>query len=267
MSGNESKLADIEFEKFKLTTELTDQQGVLWFLLSLGIVIYFWAAGTPAVWNDELGRLVVLIIFIGILLIGVVSYTSKRSAILAQYMRLCSRLKDTISSTVGTSREATDSKQSTENGGKRQLEIWLAEYAAANSTRDHYDGTRWLIGSIFIAAIFTLFASSFLDQVARNNIASKLMAVISIVLWFVFVYYNHHVQPWVSAAIDRCHNIEGNLRHAGHDICLHASIKYETDKSGKVDFGRKRNQIGARWVIYFFSLMIPVIWILRLCLI
>jgi hypothetical protein len=159
------------------------------------------------------------------------------------------------------------SMTSSEQPSKEQLEIWLAEYAAANSTRDHYDSTRWLIGSIFIAAIFTLFASSFLDPVARNNIALGMLAETSTILWFVFVYYDQSVQPWVTAAIDRCHKIEEKLRNANYDIYLHAWIKYQRDKSDTVDFAKKRSHLGAIWVIYFFSILIPTLWILRLWLV
>jgi len=158
---------------------------------------------------------------------------------------------------------------------ERQLNIWLTEYTAANSTRDHYDSTRWLVGSIFIAAIFTMFASSFLDQVPQDNLALGLLAVSSTMLWFVFVFYDQHTQPWINAAIDRCHKIENILRNQEYDIYLHAWIKFARTKAEKeydkdeVDYDRKLSLTGgfnhsAIYVIYLFSAMIPVAWIIRL---
>jgi arginyl-tRNA--protein-N-Asp/Glu arginylyltransferase len=151
--------------------------------------------------------------------------------------------------------------------GQRQFEIWLAEYAAANDTRAHYDSTRWLIGSIFIAASFTLFASSFLDQLSGNIIALGSVVAISIILWFVFVFYDVHVTPWIQGAIARCHKIEETMRAEGYDFWLHAWIKYKRDKSDKVNFEKKTNRVSGRWVVVFFSVMIPVVWYIRIFLI
>jgi len=255
---NENGEDEVEFKKFKLNVQLTDQQGMLWFLLSIGIVIYFWAAATPTVWNDQLARLVIYAVVFSILLVGMMVYTLKRGKILDEYASLDSK---GIGTTSGIRFKKTSRRLPPE---ERQLQIWLTEYAAANATRDHYDSNRWFIGSIFIAAIFTLFASSFLDSVARSNIGLGLLADTSIILWFVFVYYDQHVQPWIKVAIDRCHKIEENLRSANYDIHLHAWIKYQRDKSDRVNFKIEHSELGAAWVLWLFSISIPTIWILRL---
>jgi hypothetical protein len=100
--------------------------------------------------------------------------------------------------------------------------------------------------------------------VARSNVALWMLGEASTILWFVFVYYDQHVQPWINAAIPRCHKIEKNLRQQGYDLYLHAWIKYERDESDKVDFKRERKQVGAIWVIRLFSVLVPLMWIVRL---
>lgn len=143
------------------------------------------------------------------------------------------------------------------------MDIWLAEYDAAVQTRNHYDSTRWTIGSIFIAIIFTMFAASF-QPLVTNNFVLGVLAGISLILWFVFVYYDQHVQPWINAAIYRCQMIERNLQLKGYDCHLQNYIRYEHDALG--NFTRKRKQVGAKWIVILFSIMIPLMWLFRFLL-
>jgi hypothetical protein len=144
-----------------------------------------------------------------------------------------------------------------------QVKVWLAEYDAAIQTRNHYDSTRWLIGSIFIAIIFTMFAASF-QPLVMSIFSISVLAGVSLILWCVFVYYDQHVQPWIKAALFRCRMIEGYLQSKGYDYRLQSYIGYEYDRSGNLI--RKRNQVGAIWVVVLFSIMIPLMWIARFLL-
>lgn len=144
------------------------------------------------------------------------------------------------------------------------MKVWLAEYDAAVQTRNHYDSERWLIGSIFIAVIFTMFAASFQALVANSLILGAL-AGISVTLWCVFVYYDQHVQPWINAAIFRMQMIEGYLQSRGYDCRLQGYIRYEYDRSTG-NFTRERKQVSGKWVIVLFSMMIPLMWIFRFLL-
>ena len=144
------------------------------------------------------------------------------------------------------------------------MKVWLAEYDAAIQTRNHYDNTRWLIGSIFIAIIFTMFAASFQPLVTNNFILAALAAV-SVTLWCVFVYYDQHVQPWINAAIDRCKMIELNLRLRKYDCSLQSYISWEYDRK-TWKFIKERKQVSGIWVIVLFSVMIPLMWVSRFLL-
>ncbi len=134
---------------------------------------------------------------------------------------------------------------------KKRLDALLCEYQVCHLNRDHYDGTRWIIGTIFIVTSFTLLGASFLDPVAANLIPVALIASVSLVLWFTFMFYDEHVQPWVNASLERAFAIEAELRNWGLPVYLHATI-------------RSRRQISAVWIVRSLTLLIVFAWVVRL---
>jgi hypothetical protein len=135
-----------------------------------------------------------------------------------------------------------------------RIEVLLAEYQASYMNRDHYDSVRWLIGSIFIAASFTLLGASFLDPVARDIRAVGFLGIISIVLMLLWVLYDHRVSPWIRIALRRCAEIEDELRKLGFEIGLHSSIR-EYDKS--------HHRKSAGWYVAVLLILVCVAWIFR----
>jgi len=109
---------------------------------------------------------------------------------------------------------------------RNQLNIYLNEYQACYRQRNHYDSLSWTIGSLFIAASFTLFGFSFQEYLINNtnkeinNIYVIFLSIISIGLIFIWYFYNQNVNPWVLAAIIRMHQIEIEITDIGFDIQL-----------------------------------------------
>jgi len=140
-----------------------------------------------------------------------------------------------------------------------RLDVLLAEYQACLMTRDHYDSTRWLIGTIFIALGFSLFGVSFLKPITSNVWSVGLVGTLSIVLWLFFLYYDQHVEPWVRTSIQRTHCIERLLRAKNFDIKHQLSIAYD-----EPDLTVPKKQISAFWAVVIMTILLVTMWILRI---
>jgi len=94
---------------------------------------------------------------------------------------------------------------------------------------------RWTIGSIFIAASLTLLGISLLESVALHPLQVLVMTSLSLALFFIWLAYSEHVEPWVKASLKRFYEIEEELRGLGFNMRLHHSI-------------REKKQIGGRFI-------------------
>jgi hypothetical protein len=142
-----------------------------------------------------------------------------------------------------------------------RLEVLLSEYQACLMTRDHYDSTRWLIGTIFIALGFSLFGVSFLEPITLDTWSIGLVGTLSIALWLFFLYYDQHVQPWISISIQRSHSIERLLRAKDYDVRHQLSIAYL-----EPDFKVPKKQVSAFWAVVILTMLLVAMWILRIIL-
>jgi hypothetical protein len=142
---------------------------------------------------------------------------------------------------------------------EKQVDVLLAEYQACNSTRDHYDGTIWLIGSIFVATSLTIFATSFLDPVEQNPWNVTFLGVVSLGVFFMWVGYELSVRPFVKAAIKRAWEIEDELRKLDYPVLMHARIR-ETNQT------LPRKILRGKYLFTTLILMVLVVWVLRLLL-
>jgi hypothetical protein len=133
--------------------------------------------------------------------------------------------------------------------GRNVLRTLLEEYDACHVNRNHYDQTRWIIGSIFIVSSFTLVSASFLAPAVNYRVSTGLIGAASLILWLVFLYYDNHVQPWIRASLDRCFDIERRLQNIGFDIRLHSSIRYELEQKGEPGSLWKHEREGSRSIL------------------
>ena len=136
---------------------------------------------------------------------------------------------------------------------KDVLDALLCEYQACHLDRDHYDGTRWIIGSIFTVTSFTLFGISLLDYAVRNPVFVILAASLSLALWFVFLLYDQNVQPLVEGSLDRALAIETELQGWGLPMYLHSRMSQ-----------RNGRQIGVGWIIACLTSLVVFTWAVRL---
>ncbi|MEM3448093.1 MAG: hypothetical protein QXP38_04320 [Nitrososphaerota archaeon] len=134
-----------------------------------------------------------------------------------------------------------------------KISVLLAEYQAAHMNRDHYDSMRWTIGSIFIASSLTLLGISFLEPVAHYHLQVLAITSFSCALFFVWLAYSQHVEPWVKASLKRLYEIEEELKVLGFDMRLHHSI-------------REKRQIRGRWIRNFLIILVLSSCIVRLLL-
>ncbi|MDH5266766.1 MAG: hypothetical protein OEW62_03705 [Candidatus Bathyarchaeota archaeon] len=107
----------------------------------------------------------------------------------------------------------------------KQIDIWLAEYQACHSNRNHYETIAWTIGSIFIVASFTLFGISFWEELANGSVAVWLLGFFSLLLMGIWLSYVVYVQEYVKASQKRLWKIEEELQGKKYDIQLHTTIK------------------------------------------
>ncbi|MCK5626840.1 hypothetical protein KAI23_02605 [Candidatus Bathyarchaeota archaeon] len=130
-------------------------------------------------------------------------------------------------------------------------DVLLAQYQACNTTRDHYDTIRWLIGSIFIGASLTIFGISFTTPLGIYEIL--LIAGFSITLMVIWIFYDNHVQSWIKTSYNLAHEIEEELGYLGLE--LHHRIRAKDDELCKTGKGKRiRN--------YLFYLVV-IAWIIR----
>ena len=134
---------------------------------------------------------------------------------------------------------------------KTNVEVLLTEYRACHMNRDHYESVKWMIGSIFIAASFTLLGISFVREV--RNVEVALLASFSLVSIFIWTCYSEHVRWFIKRSLDRIEEIEKELQSLGYSIKLHSSI-------------RAKKQIRARWITVFLIITMFAAWICRMLL-
>lgn len=107
-----------------------------------------------------------------------------------------------------------------------RLQILLAEYQACNMNRDHYDSVRWLIGSVFIGASLTAFG---LSSTYAEGPLVLIIALFSQSLVAIFIGYNDIVQAYIDLSLERCREIEIELRKFKAPV-LHSRIDKRTRK-------------------------------------
>jgi hypothetical protein len=140
----------------------------------------------------------------------------------------------------------------------KKVDVLLAEYAACNETRDHFDGTAWVIGSIFVAISMSILAATTLNPVYQEPIAVAALGGFSILLFLVWVSYELHVRPWVIASFTRASEIEDELKTLGYEAKLHHNIAKSDEKS--------RNKGRGKRTFYFLIILILAGWGVRIFL-
>lgn len=135
----------------------------------------------------------------------------------------------------------------------KTVEVLLAEYHACHMNRNHYASVKWTIGSILIAASFTLLGISFVQEVVYNFEAVTLLASFSLASIVIWNCYNEHVRWFIKRSLDRMEEIEKELRNLGFGIKLHSSI-------------RAKKQISARWISILLTITMFAAWIFRILL-
>jgi len=103
--------------------------------------------------------------------------------------------------------------------------------------RNHYDGVRWTIGSIFIGASLALFGISFLNSMVNNPRAVYSTSIFSLALYIIWLLYHFHVERFVEKSLDRAKKIEDELGKIDKEygMQLHTKIR-EQVKRGKGAF-------------------------------
>lgn len=107
---------------------------------------------------------------------------------------------------------------------KEKIRVWLAEYEACHSNRNHFDSTYWLIASIFLVASFTLLGLSFQEAIINNVSVVLLMTSFSVFLFAILYFYNVMIQRYIKNSYKRMLEIEAELRSLKLDIQLHTTI-------------------------------------------
>jgi len=134
---------------------------------------------------------------------------------------------------------------------KIQIDIYLNEYQACHRNRNHYDSVRWSIGSIFIAASFTVFGFS----LGQNDISVAFsLILLSLFSFFTWYVYFQHVNPFVMASIVRMQEIEKELRNMGYKINLHNSIR------------NLKRELRGIWITFCLLLFMSFAWIYKILL-
>ena len=135
---------------------------------------------------------------------------------------------------------------------KTNVEVLLAEYHACHLNRNHYNSVKWTIGSILIAASFTLLGISFVQEVRHEEVA--LLACFSLASILIWNCYNEHVRWFIKRSIERMWSIERELKRLGFSINLHTSIK-------------TKKQISARWTSILLTITMFAAWIFRILIV
>lgn len=134
-----------------------------------------------------------------------------------------------------------------------ELKVLLTEYRVCQMNKDHYDGVRWTMASIFIGASFALLGFSFTEDIVGDKNAVSFMALFSLAMFLIWVAYNQHTQPWIHTSNDRQHEIEQRLQKSNYDIKLHTLIK-------------AKKQIPGVWIFFLMILTIFLAWSFRIAL-
>ena len=134
---------------------------------------------------------------------------------------------------------------------KTKVEVLLAEYRACHMNRNNYDSVVWTIGSIFIAASFTLLGISFVQEIRIEEVA--LLAGFSLASILIWTCYKEHVGWFIKRSLDRMEEIEKELRNLGFGIKLHSSI-------------RAKKQIRGVWNAILLTVTVFAAWIFRILL-
>jgi len=134
---------------------------------------------------------------------------------------------------------------------KIQIDILLNEYQACHRNRNHYDSVRWSIGSIFIAASFTVYGFSLGQQDKSVALALVLLSMFPFFIWY---FYYQHVNSTVMASIVRMQKIETELRNMDYHINLHNSIR---------SIQRRPRGI---WITYSLLWFMSIAWIYKISL-
>jgi hypothetical protein len=113
---------------------------------------------------------------------------------------------------------------------KEKVRVWLAEYEACYSNRNHFESVYWLIASIFLVASFTSLGLSFQESIINNVSVVLFLTFLSIFLFIVLMLYNFMVQRYVDISYERIHEIEKQLRGLKLDIQLHTIINTQCRK-------------------------------------
>ncbi|MCW4042998.1 MAG: hypothetical protein NWE90_04655 [Candidatus Bathyarchaeota archaeon] len=131
------------------------------------------------------------------------------------------------------------------------IDTLLTEYQACHMNRNHYDSLSWTICSIFTSASLALLGISFLNPVVNNPLDVILIASFSILIFVIYMAYERHARPWIKASLDRCHEIEEELRRLGFHTTLHTNI-------------RGIEQIRGIWILRSLVMIVLFAWIFRI---
>ena len=109
---------------------------------------------------------------------------------------------------------------------RKRVDVLLAEYRACYKNRDHYESIKWTIGPIFIAASFTLFGISFVEQVKDSLIEVGMLAAFPVALFLIWYGYSNYVRLYLRESFERMWQIEEELQELGFKAPkLHTSIR------------------------------------------
>jgi len=102
---------------------------------------------------------------------------------------------------------------------EKKIDILLQEYQQTLSNRNHYHSIRWTMGTVFIAATFSLFGVSFLKELLDQPEKVVTMGVFSLLVLAVWVAFSIHGQTYVNACHIRLNQIEKQIQGlAGTDF-------------------------------------------------
>ena len=107
---------------------------------------------------------------------------------------------------------------------QEKIKVWLAEYEACHSNRNHFESIYWVIASVFLVASFTLLGLTFQESIINNVSVVLFLTLLSVFLFIVLCLYNFMIQRYVDISYQRILTIEEQLRNLKLDIQLHTTI-------------------------------------------
>ncbi|MFH0848472.1 MAG: hypothetical protein V1857_03095 [archaeon] len=138
----------------------------------------------------------------------------------------------------------------------KMVDVLLAEYQACHMNSAHFESLRWTSGSILLVASVSLLVISFVRQVADDFRIVLAFRVCSLALFLVWFAYDRYIDPVVTASLDRCYEIEKELRELGFVSPLlrrmpiprlFSSIKARRERRGT-------------WATLFVVILIVILW-------